>query len=109
IGLTAAMVRGKGRLMFSSTAEYALRAVVYLVTNREGLRGSQEIAAATKVPGGYISKILKDLVGAGIVESRRGPNGGFALARPPDRITVLEVIRAADRFDRILTCPLGIP
>ncbi len=95
--------------MFSSTAEYALRAVVYLATHREGLSSSQVIAEATKVPPGYISKILKDLVEAGIILSRRGPSGGFELARDPEKLTVLDVVNAADPIQRIVTCPLGIP
>lgn len=95
--------------MFSSTAEYALRAVVYLATNHGGLSSSQAIAARTQVPPKYISKVLKDLVEAGVVTSRRGPNGGFILAREPDRISVLEVVNAVDPIRRIETCPLGIP
>jgi Rrf2 family protein len=95
--------------MFSSTAEYALRAVVYLATHREGLHSSEAIAEVTKVPAGYLSKVLKDLAEAGVVSSRRGPNGGFALARPAEDITVLEVVNAVDPIQRIRTCPLGIP
>ena len=95
--------------MFSSTAEYALRAVVYLATHRDGLSSSQAIAEETKVPPKYISKILSDLVNVQLVTSRRGPNGGFALAREPDGISVLEVVNAVDPIKRIETCPLGIP
>src|SRR5690242_1540240 len=95
--------------MFSSTAEYALRAVVFLATSRDGLCGSQAIAEGTKVPSKYISKILSDLVEAGVVTSRRGPNGGFALARTPESISVLEVVNAVDPIRRIESCPLGIP
>ncbi len=95
--------------MFSSTSEYALRAVVYLATNRDKLWSSHAIAAATKVPPNYISKVLKDLVEAGIVTSRRGPNGGFVLAREPKSISVLDVVNAVDPIRRIETCPLGIP
>ncbi len=95
--------------MFSSTAEYALRAVVYLATNRSGLSNSQAIATGTQVPPKYISKVLKDLVEAGVVASRRGPNGGFVLAREPDRISVLDVVNAVDPIRRIESCPLGIP
>ena len=95
--------------LFSSTAEYALRAVVFLATNRTGLSNSQAIAAGTQVPPKYISKVLKDLVEAGVVNSRRGPNGGFELAREPDRISVLDVVNAVDPIRRIETCPLGIP
>jgi len=95
--------------MFSSTAEYALRAVVYLATHRDGLIGSEEIAARTKVPAAYLSKVLKDLVVGGIILSQRGPRGGFQLAREPSALTVLEVLNAADPIQRIRTCPLGIP
>jgi len=95
--------------MFSSTAEYALRAVVYLATQKEGLASSHAIAEATKVPQGYLSKVLKDLADAGIVNSQRGPGGGFSLAREADQLTVLEVVNAVDRIERIRTCPLGIP
>jgi Rrf2 family transcriptional regulator, nitric oxide-sensitive transcriptional repressor len=95
--------------VFSSTAEYALRAVVYLATAREGLSSSQTIAAATRVPPGYISKILSDLGDAGLVTSRRGPGGGFSLARDPERISVLDVVNAVDPIRRIEVCPLGIP
>jgi Rrf2 family transcriptional regulator, nitric oxide-sensitive transcriptional repressor len=95
--------------MFSSTAEYALRAVVYLATNRSGLWSSRAIAEGTKVPPQYISKVLNDLVTADLVTSRRGPHGGFALARDPERIAVLDVVNAVDPIRRIETCPLGIP
>lgn len=95
--------------MFSSTAEYALRAIVYLATNQSGRWSSQAIAEATKVPPKYISKVLKDLVEARLVTSRRGPHGGFVLAREPERISVLDVVNAVDPIRRIETCPLGIP
>jgi Rrf2 family protein len=95
--------------MFSSTAEYALRAVVFLATQGEKLSSSHVIAEVTKVPAGYLSKVLKDLADAGVVTSQRGPRGGFSLAKPADQLTVLDVINAVDRIQRIRKCPLGIP
>ncbi|MCH7962264.1 MAG: Rrf2 family transcriptional regulator [Planctomycetes bacterium] len=53
--------------------------------------------------------MLRLLARAGIVSSRRGPTGGFYLQRPPESITLLEVIRAVDPFERIRVCPLGLP
>lgn len=94
--------------MFSSTAEYALRAVAYLATHGEGLVSSQTIAEHTKVPPGYLSKVLKDLAQAGVVNSQRGPNGGFSLSGSPEALSVLAVINAVDPIQRIKTCPLGI-
>ena len=94
--------------MFSSTAEYALRAAAFLAQQSKGLTSSQAISEATKVPRGYLSKVLNDLVNAGIIDSRRGPSGGFALSRPASRITVLEVVNAVDPIHRIRECPLGL-
>jgi Rrf2 family protein len=73
------------------------------------LWSSHAIAEATKVPPKYVSKILNDLVEARLVTSRRGPHGGFVLAREPERISVLDVVNAVDPIRRIETCPLGIP
>lgn len=98
--------------MISSTAEYALRAIVHLATcppTRGEPLTSQRIAEKTKVPAGYMSKVLQDLARAGIVHSQRGPNGGFTLARGPEEITILDVMNAVDPIKRILICPLGLP
>lgn len=95
--------------MFSQTVEYALRAMVYLAASHEELSSSEKIAEATHVPSRYLSKVMRDLVIAGLVGSQRGPNGGFSLARPPAKISILDVINAVDPFRRITECPLGNP
>jgi Rrf2 family protein len=94
--------------MFSSTAEYALRAAVFLAGMDGRAATSQQVAAATRVPAGYLSKVLQDLVRAGLVSSQRGPGGGFTLARPAEEVSALDVINAVDPLERISTCPLGI-
>lgn len=95
--------------MISQTAEYALRAVVTLGSQRGGSITTQQIAARTRVPAGYLSKVLQALGRAGLVEGQRGLGGGFALARPMNEITVLDVINAVDPVQRIERCPLGRP
>jgi Rrf2 family nitric oxide-sensitive transcriptional repressor len=96
--------------MISQTVEYALRAMTYLASLECGAtETSERIARQTKVPGGYLSKILRDLVVAGLISSRRGPNGGFSLARPPDAVSLLDVVNAVDPIARITKCPLGNP
>lgn len=94
--------------MFSQTAEYALRAMVHLAGTRSSttLR-SEEISRATCVPAKYLSKVLRDLVVAKLITSQRGPNGGFALSRPPKDISLYDVVQAVDPFQRIERCPLG--
>jgi Rrf2 family nitric oxide-sensitive transcriptional repressor len=92
--------------MISQTSEYALRAIVFL--GNEGVpRTSAEISKATKAPSDYLSKVMRNLVRAGIVGSRRGLHGGFALARPPEELSVLDVVNAVDPIQRIRECPLG--
>jgi Rrf2 family transcriptional regulator, nitric oxide-sensitive transcriptional repressor len=95
--------------MFSHTSEYALRAVMHLASRPEKARTAKEISEAGKIPGGYVSKVLQDLTSAGILESRRGPSGGFRLARDAAEISVLEVINAVDPIQRITKCPLNLP
>jgi Rrf2 family protein len=94
--------------MFSQTAEYALRAVVYLASQGGAAQTTQQIAEATRVPAGYLAKVMQGLSRAGLVYSQRGLHGGFTLSRPADALTVLDVVRAVDPLRRIRSCPLGI-
>jgi Rrf2 family protein len=94
--------------LFSQTAEYALRAVVCLASQTETALTTQQIAASTRVPAGYLSKVLQALGRGGLVNSQRGLHGGFTLSRPPEQITVLEIINAVDPVKRIDKCPLGL-
>ena len=94
--------------MISRTAEYALRAVVCLAVNGGLPLTTQQIAGASRVPPGYLAKILQSLVKAGIITSQRGMNGGFLLGRPPEQMTLLDVIQSVDGSHRIGGCPMGI-
>jgi Rrf2 family transcriptional regulator, nitric oxide-sensitive transcriptional repressor len=94
--------------IFSQTTEYALRAVVWLASHHARPQTTQQIAAATRVPAGYLSKVMQALGRAGLVNSQRGLYGGFTLARPPGSIRVLEVLNAVDPVQRIKTCPLNL-
>ena len=93
--------------MISQTAEYALRAIVFLADQGEA-RTTQEIAAKTLVPPSYLSKVMQALSRAGVVRSQRGLHGGFTLAKAPDELSVWDVIEAVDPIQRIRTCPLGL-
>jgi Rrf2 family protein len=94
--------------MVSQTAEYALRAAVCLGNQMGTPLTTQQIAEVTRVPAGYLSKVLQALGRAGIVSSQRGLHGGFVLARPLDELSVLEVVNAVDPIKRIERCPLGL-
>src|SRR5690606_24224619 len=94
--------------LFSQTAEYALRAVVCLAQHADTSLTTQQIAEMTRVPPGYLSKVLQSLARAKLVASQRGIGGGFTLLRPPDKITILDVLNIVDPLVRIKTCPLGL-
>ncbi|MFN0135892.1 MAG: RrF2 family transcriptional regulator [Phycisphaerae bacterium] len=96
--------------MLSQTTEYALRAMVHLAAlDPDCAVNSGTIAKRTKIPHGYLSKILRDLVVGELIRSQRGPSGGFSLARPAQQISLLDVISAVDPIARIKKCPLGNP
>jgi Rrf2 family protein len=95
--------------MLSRTAEYALRAVVWLSDHPESSVSGPALATATQVPADYLSKVMQCLVRAGLVEAQRGKNGGFSLTSPPDEVTILDVINAVEPVRRIRSCPLGLP
>lgn len=89
-------------------AEYALRAAVHLARRDAG--GSPHkgrmIAEATGVPPQYLPQVLAGLVRAGLVRSTPGPRGGYALTRPPETISLLNVIEAVDGPLASPVCPL---
>src|SRR5689334_18543405 len=73
--------------MVSQTAEYALRAVVCLGNQAGTPLTTQQIAEVTRVPVGYLAKVMQALGRGGIVSSQRGLHGGFTLARPMDELS----------------------
>lgn len=96
--------------MISQTIEYALRAMIYLTDLKPGMSANSEvISKRTKVPKGYLSKILRDLVVADLIKSQRGPNGGFCLARGAGEISMIDIVNAIEPIKRITRCPLGNP
>jgi Rrf2 family protein len=80
-------------LMFSTKCVYALRTILEL-SLRQGLGvvKSQQIASAQGIPLRFLEIILSELRQGGFVESKRGNSGGYVLARPPEAITVAQVI-----------------
>jgi Rrf2 family protein len=79
----------------TAKADYAVRAAVELAAVG-GLANAEQIAQAQDIPLNFLENILRDLRRAGIVESRRGQAGGYALARPAEEISVADVIRAVE-------------
>ena len=84
-------------MRISAKVDYAMRALVELAANGKGSPvTSERLADAQGIPQKFLQNILLELRRAGIVASHRGPDGGHALAKPAEKITVADVIRAVD-------------
>jgi Rrf2 family protein len=84
-------------MKLSRASNYVVQALVAMVRSKDGnLVASQLTAEAEGIPERFLLKLLLPLVKAGILDSRRGPNGGYRLAKPPEKITLLEIIEAVD-------------
>lgn len=94
--------------MISQTVEYALRTVCFLASQAPAAQTTGRIAAATKVPQAYLSKVIQGLNRAGVLRSQRGVRGGVSLVKTPAELTLLEVVNAVDPLPRIRTCPLQL-
>ncbi len=79
----------------TAKADYAVRAAVELAAAGE-LVTAEHIAQAQGIPVNFLENILRDLRRGGIVDSRRGQQGGYTLARPAAEISVADVIRAVE-------------
>ena len=81
----------------SRKSDYALRAVQYLSGLPKGTLGSiNSIARGKSLPREFLAKILRDLSVSGILVSFKGVKGGYRLARPPAKVSFLDVIEAVD-------------
>lgn len=82
----------------SAKADYAVRAMIELAaagTEEKPVKG-EAVAAAQEIPIRFLENILGELRVQGLVQSRRGSDGGYWLARPADRITLAEILRAVE-------------
>lgn len=80
-------------MKISSKGEYALRALITLAQNEEGLLQIKDIADKILVPSQYLEQILLTLKSHGYVKSKRGVYGGYTLKESPDKIVIGKVIR----------------
>lgn len=92
----------------SQTAEYALRAVAWLALRspREPVL-VRDLSEGTEIPAQYLAKVLRRLVLAGLLDSRKGRGGGFTLARPPKDISFRDVLVAIDTYPKEGRCAFG--
>lgn len=95
--------------MFSKTFGYALRAVAYVATygTPERKAGLQELSQQLDVPHHFLGKIMQDLVRHRIIDSAKGPSGGFFPNERTAETALIEVLRITDGMAPFTTCALG--
>lgn len=94
--------------ILSQTAEYGLRAMVWIAAQPPGEPLlARDVSAGTGIPVEYLSKILRRLVLAGVLESRKGRGGGFTLSRPAETISFRNVLEAVDAYPVEDRCAFG--
>lgn len=95
-------------LSLSQTTGYAILALGFLQECGGRLVLAKDITHSTGIPLPYLSKILNALTRTGLVVGKRGYQGGFALSRPAEEISLLDVAEAVEGEDWLPTCMLGL-
>ena len=97
-------------VIFSKKCEYGLQAVLYLAAHQNSkVIPADDIARKLSIPKEFVSKILQSLTDSGIVISKKGKSGGFALAQDPKKIKLIDIVAAIDGLEMFNNCVLGFP
>lgn len=96
--------------MFSKSCEYAIRSVIIISQNsKQGLKTNvKEIATQADVPESYIAKVLQILTKAKLVNSLKGPGGGFLLPENHKDLMLVDIVLAIDGDSLFTSCGLGL-
>jgi Rrf2 family iron-sulfur cluster assembly transcriptional regulator len=93
-------------MIYSRSAEYAIRAFVHMATLPEDEYAMvKHIAADNGIPAHFLAKILQELARDGFLKSSKGPRGGFRLRPAPADVSMLQIVEAVDgagRYDRCI-------
>ena len=92
-------------LKLSKKAEYALMAAKFMaLNNSSGYSSAKEISESYQIPFQLVAKVLQNLVKSDIAISAKGVNGGFALSKKADHISLLDIIKAVENYFKIVDC-----
>ena len=88
----------------SRRVDYGVRALAYLAADPPSQVGIHIIVQAMAVPQPFMSKVMRDLVQAGLVQSQVGPGGGYRLSRDPSEISFRHIVEAIDGPVGVVPC-----
>ncbi|MFG0248718.1 MAG: RrF2 family transcriptional regulator [Phycisphaeraceae bacterium JB051] len=96
-------------MIYSNACAYAIRALTRLTMVRpDGYVLLDELCEGTDLPRHFVAKIFQDLVRNGLLVSAKGRGGGFALARPPQDIPLIDIMSIIDSKDDLDSCVVGM-
>ena len=96
-------------MIYSRSAEYAIRAFIFLATVPEGKYAMvKQIAEQCDIPAHFLAKILQQMARKGFLRSSKGPTGGYCLRMPPDEISMLQLVDTIDGLTDYERCPGGM-
>ena len=87
--------------------DFALRALMRLAGEPTRSFATNEIASEFNISRNHLAKVVRDLADGGFITTQRGAGGGFSLARPPQSITIGEVVRALEARQALVECFRG--
>lgn len=91
--------------MITRATEYACLAMLYLAKQPSGkTSNTSDIARVERIPPSFLAKVINQLAKAGLVTSRRGPQGGLELGREPAAITLREIVEAIEGEIAVNVC-----
>ncbi len=94
-------------MKYSKATNYALHAIAYMIKyNNDNNMGLQTLAKHFDISPSYLSKILTQLVKAGLIQSTPGVKGGYALRKKADQISFMDVIKATEGNEELFTAEL---
>lgn len=91
-------------MRLTTYTDYGLRVLIYLGLRGERLTTIQEVSEQYGISRNHLMKLVHELGQLGYVETIRGKNGGLRLGRPPDRITVGEIVRRLEPDMALVEC-----
>jgi Rrf2 family protein len=95
-------------MQITKQADYAVRAMVFLAKLEPNQRAAtSQIALEQKIPPSFLAKIISQLSISGLIHTSRGAHGGVTLARPPAKISMLDVVEAIDGPISLNDCTLA--
>jgi len=92
--------------MLSNSCRYGIRAVIYLASlpQNKGKTGIKQISRDLNLPSPFLAKILQLLARQKILDSTKGPHGGFSLLKDARNITLLDIVKTIDGEDILTNC-----